>query len=49
MKLHRYSIDFPDDIFTQLKIKAALTKQSIKDIIISTVKPNLDIHNKTDV
>ena len=35
---HRYSIDIPDKIYTALKVKAAVEKKSVKDIILSSVK-----------
>lgn len=48
MKLHRFSLDLPEDIYTSLKIKSALTKQSIKDIIIACVKPNLKMEEEAE-
>jgi plasmid stability protein len=35
---HRYSIDIPDRIYTALKIKAAVTKKSVRDIILTSLK-----------
>lgn len=35
---HRYSIDLPEKVFTALKIKSALEKKSVKDIILSSLE-----------
>lgn len=32
---HRYSIDIPDRIYTALKMKSAIERKSVKDIILS--------------
>ena len=35
---HRYSLDIPDRVYTALKVKAALERKSIRDIILSSLK-----------
>ena len=35
---HRYSIDIPDRIYTALKVRAAIERKSVKDIILSSLQ-----------
>jgi UDP-glucose 4-epimerase len=35
---HRYSIDIPDRIYTALKMKSAIERKSVKDIILSSLQ-----------
>lgn len=35
---HRYSLDIPDRVYTALKVKAAVERKSVRDIILSSLQ-----------
>ena len=35
---HRYSIDIPDRVYTALKVKAAVERKTVRDIILSSLQ-----------
>ncbi len=35
---HRYSLDIPDRVYTALKVKAAVERKTVRDIILSSLQ-----------
>ena len=38
---HRYSLDIPDRVYTALKVKAAVERKTVRDIILSSLQEAL--------
>ena len=40
-EMHRYSIDMPEDIYVALRIKSAIEKKSVKEIVLLSLQRTL--------